>query len=387
MVTYHSLIVFIKAIILLCIMDKKVCDLIVVYSEFANSAGDKQYKEKAPFSFKGRYEIYNDSYSYFLVKCKKMGIKAAFTSSKDIIGPGLFQSFWTYNKKWIRHSGKAYSKIIFDKFAPFTTTQKNRLKLLTSSKDIYLFNKKKIREIFQDKLNTYNCFKEFAIPSGEIVNPSKQKVILAKNKLDKLLKNHKWRGDFNDGCIIKDKTGAGGFRIHKINLKKGGFQKIKKYYKLDKKNKGILSYIFQPFIDCDKGFNFEKYQGFIDLRLILLNHKIVQAYVRIAKKGKFRCNEHQGGNLIYISQKIVPKKVITLIKKIIKKLDTKLDLKHSLYALDFIQSNNGNLYFIEGNNNPGLDWDHTKKVNEEKSKELVNIIVNEVRSIIREKRN
>lgn len=360
-------------------------DLIVVYSEFANSAGDKKYKERAPFSFKGKHEIYNDSYTYFLLKCKKRGIRAAFSTFKDIIGPGLFKSFWTYNKKWIRHSGRAYSRILFDKFTPTSTKQKKKLKLLTSSKEIYMFNNKKIVNIFQNKLNTYKCFKEFTIPSVEITSPSKQKIILAKTELDKILKKHKCRIDFKNGCIIKDKTGAGGFRIHKVDLNNGGIKRIKEYYKSDKKDKNMLSYIFQPFIRCNKGFSFGKHGGFIDLRIILLNHKIVQAYIRVAKKGKFRCNEHQGGELIYISKKAIPKKVLIVIRKIIKKLDTKLNLKHSLYALDFIQSNNRNLYFIEGNNNPGLDWNHKKKINEVKSKELVNIIVNELKSIIQEK--
>lgn len=359
-------------------------DLIVIYSEFANSAGDKKYREKAPFSFKDRYEIYNDSYSYFLLKCRKIGIKAAFATFRDIIGPGLFKSFWTYNKKWIRHSGRAYSRVLFDKFTPTSAEQQKKLKLLTSSKEIYMFNNRKIIDIFQNKLNTYKCFKKFAIPSVEITSPSKQKIILAKIELDRILKKHKCKIDFKNGCIIKDNTGAGGYRIHKVDINNSSINKIKRFYKSDKKNKEMLSYTLQPFIKCNKGFSFGKYHGFIDLRLIILNHKIVQAYIRVAKKGKFRCNEHQGGELIYISKKIIPKKVLAVIKKIIRRLDTKLDLKHSLYALDFIQSNNGNLYFIEGNTNPGLDWNHKKKVNEEKSKELVNIIVNEVKSIIKE---
>ena len=55
-----------------------------------------------------------------------------------------------------------------------------------------------------------------------------------------------------------------------------------------------------------------------------------------------------------------------------------MNLRHSLYTLDFIQSNNGNLYFLEGNNNPGLDWNHGKKINEIKSKELINLIINKL---------
>ncbi|MBL7206885.1 MAG: hypothetical protein ISS36_04765 [Candidatus Aenigmarchaeota archaeon] len=363
----------------------KTYDVIVVYSEsITNSAKDARCKERSPFSSKGRHKIYNDSYRYFLLRCKKMGIKAAFTTSKDIIGPGLFQSFWTYEKKWVRNYGKVYSRVLFDKFTPASIKQKNKLKLLTSSKSIYTFNNKKMTSIFQNKLNTYKHFNEFAIPTIEIINPSKQKIILAKAKLDKLLKNHIYKIDFNDSYIIKDKTGTGGFKIYKLNFNKICFKKIMKRYKKGKRKKKLLSYIIQPFVNCKNGFDFGEYRGFIDLRLIILNHKIVQTYIRIAKKGKFRCNEHQGGNLVYMSTKKIPKNVLTMTRKIIKSLDTKLDLKNSLYTLDFIRSNNGNLYLIEGNTNPGLDWNHKKKINKIKSKELIDLVVNELKLIIKD---
>jgi len=360
-------------------------DVILVYSGNANSARDGHYREKYPFSSKGSRGIYNDSYRYFLLRCKKMGIKAAFAASKDIIGSGLFQSFWTYDKEWVRNYTKAHSQVLFDKFTLGSIKQKHKLKLFTSSKSVYMFNNKIIKDLFENKLHTYKYFKEFVMPTVEITNPSKRKIILAKTKLDKLLKKHRYEADFNDGYIIKDKTGAGGFKIHKIDFDKFGFKKIMKHYEVDKKNKKILSYVIQPFINCNKGFSFGKYCGLIDLRLILLNHKIVQTYIRIAKKGKIQCNEHQGGNLVYMPIKIIPKDVLTMSRKIIKKLNAKLNLKHSLYTLDFMRSSNGNLYFIEGNINPGIDWNHRKKINEKKSKELINLIVNELKLIIQER--
>ena len=369
-------------------MDRKIkpYDVIVVYSEdIANSAIDKQYREKSPFSSKGSYGIYNDSYRYFLLQCKEIGIKAAFATSKDIIGSGLFQSFWTYDKEWVRNYGKAYSRILFDKFTPVTIKQENKLKLFTSSKSVYTFSNKKLKDIFQNKLNTYKYSKEFAVPTVEITNPSKREIVLAKTRLDKLLKKHRYRVDFNAGYIIKDTTGAGGFKIFKVDFDKCSFKEIRKHYELDKKDNKLLSYILQPFINCDKGFVFGKYRGLMDLRVIILNNKIVQTYIRIARKGEFISNEHQGGNLVYIPIKIIPKYVLTMTRKIIKKLDTDLNLKHSLYALDFIRSNNGNLYFLEGNTTPGIDWNPRKKINEIKSKELINLIVNEIKSIIQEK--
>jgi len=358
----------------------------VIYTEsIANSAKDKKYKEKTPFSSKKRYKIYNDSYRYFLLRCKKMGIKAAFATSKDIIGPGFFQSFWTFDKDWVRNFSRAYSKILFDKFTPVTCAQKNKLKLLTSAKNIYMFNNKKIIDIFQNKLNTYKQFSELTIPTVEITNPSKKTIIQAKVKLDILLKKHRLKLDFINGYLIKNIIGTGGFKIHKVNFEKSAYKEIMKYYRSDKKGTKILSYILQPFISYRNGFVFGKHHGLIDLRIILLNHKIIQAYIRIAKPGKFECNEHQGGNLVYIPLKIIPKDVLSMTGKIIKKLDTKLNLKHSFYSLDFMRTNSGHLYFLEGNNNHRIDWNHRKKINGKKSKELINLIVNELKLIMQEK--
>lgn len=361
-------------------------DLLVIYSSpIARSAGNKQYKEKAPFSSKSRQKGYNDSYSYFLSRCKKLGIKAAFATSNNIIAPGTVKSFWIYDNKWIRDYEETHANVIFDKFTPSTYKQEKKLKLLTSSKKVYLFNNKKISAIFSDKLNTHRHFKDFTIPTVKITQPLKQDIQKAKTKLDNLLKKHKSKLDFVNGHIIKDNTGAGGFKIHKIDFNNSGNKKIIKHHKTNKKIKELLDYILQPFVDCSGGFKFGKHKGLIDLRIILLNHKLIQTYIRIAKKGKFRCNEHQGGDLVYLPLTSIPKEVLVMVKKIVKKLDTKANLKHSLYALDFMRSNNGNLYFIEGNTNPGIDWNPKNKINEKKSKELIDIIVRELKLIVHEK--
>lgn len=364
----------------------KAYDLIIIYSEsVANSARDKHYKEMLPFSSKGSYNIYNDSYQYFLSYCRKSGIKAAFASSKDIIGPGLVQSFWTYGKKWVKHSNKAESKILFDKFTPENKKQQNKLKILLSSNSIYLFNKKKLTNIFQNKFNTYNNFSNFAIPSVQILKISDKEIDVAKNKLDKITSKHLNFPDLNNGYLAKDETGASGQKIFRVNFKNKGIEKIKRKFKTESKDKKLLKYVLQPFINGDKGFAFKKYSGNIDLRVIFMNDRIIQTYIRIAKKGNYKCNEHQGGDLVYMPNSSIPKDVVKITKKIVLNLKQKLDLNHCLYALDFIKSNNGNLYFVEGNNNPGIDWNHKKKKNEIESKKLIKSIVNELKLIIQER--
>lgn len=368
-------------------MKKEKFDVMVVYSETtAKSARDTQYKGRLPFPRNGRCGAFNDSYSYLLSKCKKDGLRAAFTTSKDIIGPGTFKSYWTYDTAWKKHSENARSRVLFDKFTPSTRAQQHRLELMTSSRSVYTFSNKGIKNSFDNKLNTYKYFKEYAIPTVALANPSQRTIALAKRSLDTILDNHQYEMDVDDGYILKDQTGSGGFKIYKVDFDTVGSEDIMGYYTHDKHKKNLLSYILQPFIDCESGFQFGKHSGLIDLRLIFINKKIIQAYIRVAKPGNFKCNEHQGGDLIYIPLKMIPYAVRTMSKKIAQQLDKTVCLQHSLYALDFIQSNDGNLYFIEGNTRPGIDWDHSKKINEVRSKELIDVIVHELRLISKETR-
>jgi glutathione synthase/RimK-type ligase-like ATP-grasp enzyme len=96
----------------------------------------------------------------------------------------------------------------------------------------------------------------------------------------------------------------------------------------------------------------------------------------MAKADDFRCNEHQGGSLTYIHKKDIPEKVI----KLALKLAGQLNKPDSIYALDFIISNNDRVYFLEGNCGPGIDWNLDLLKNERMSKKLIRIIVKELKN-------
>jgi D-alanine-D-alanine ligase-like ATP-grasp enzyme len=60
-----------------------------------------------------------------------------------------------------------------------------------------------------------------------------------------------------------------------------------------------------------------------------------------------------------------------------------LNKKCSLYTLDFIVSNSGNAYLLEGNTNPGLDWNVNLPENEIEAKKLINLVVEELKNRVR----
>lgn len=346
-------------------------DVLIVYSEkLAMSASDNNSESEAPFSKDSANESYNVVYGYFMERCERLNLKAAFTTSKDIIGAGTCSSYWQYKaEKWKKVKAPCFSTLIFDKFSPIRKGIKTRRELLFSNPKIKPFNDPDLYNLFFDKQRTYEKLSEYAIPTISLgINNNLESVERACETLDKLLGKHPKSGDFGTDIVMKDRFGAGGRHIFKF---KSG--QSKNMLATIERNTRV-SYIIQPFAMFDKGFNYKNCASSTDIRLIYLKGKIVQSYIRVAKSGDFRCNEHRGGLLTYLSLKELPQALVTKSGLIAKLLDK----KNSLFTLDFIMSNSGNAYFLEGNTGPGLDWNMSLKKNEIEAKKLIRMVVREL---------
>ncbi len=345
-------------------------DVLIVYNEkFSKSASDHSINNKTPFTKKLGNESYNVVYGCFLEVCKKFELKAALTSSADISGPGTCRSFWSFeNKKWIKNNLECSSNLIFDKFAPTNLGIKLRRKLLFSSRKVKPFNDPFLFELFFDKQKTYEKLSSYSIPTVSLEENTLTSINEVCQELAILSKKHPGANDFSTDIVMKDQFGAGGENVYKFPINNS-----KNILATVLKNTGI-SFIIQPFVKFDQGFSYQNAPATTDIRFVYLGGKIVQSYIRIAKTGDFRCNEHLGGSLTYLPLTEIPKKIITkanLIAKVLKQ-------KSSLYALDFVISNNGNVYLLEGNTMPGLDWNMALKDNEIKAKKLIELVVKEM---------
>ena len=345
-------------------------NVLIVYSEkLANSASSISGNITAPFPKGSNNESYNLVYGYFLKYCRENKLKAAFTTSADIIGAGLVRSYWLFKKNaWIKVRKVGFSKLIFDKFSPTSKGRKIKRNLLFSSKRIRPFNDPSLFDLCFDKQKTYETLNKFSIPTVTIKDGTRQGVSRALKILKEKVATHYNKNDFSKEVIMKDRFGAGGLNVYKF-----GNGEVEKMISKVKKHKRI-SFIVQPFVKFDKGFSIQNSYLSTDIRLIYLGQKIVQTYIRIAKKGDFRCNEHAGGLLKYIPKNEVPSKVVAVSKNIAKILNN----KSSLFALDFIISNDGNTYLLEANTGPGLDWNLSIKKNEIEAKKLMRIIIKEI---------
>ncbi len=345
-------------------------DVLIVYSEkLANSAGCGSKDIVTPFSYGSASESYNLVYGYFLKICRQNNLTAAFTTSADIIGKGKCQSYWLFKRNvWIKIPEIGFANLIFDKFSPTTKNRKTKRDLLFSSNKVKPFNNPYLFNLCFDKQQTYEVLKSFSIPTVTIKDSTRKSVIKAQKLLKEKIASHKNKSDFSQQLVMKDRFGAGGVNVYKF-----GHNQLEKITALVKKHKSI-SFIIQPFVKFDKGFKVQNSYMSTDIRLIYLGKKIVQTYIRMAKKGDFRCNEHAGGLLKYIPGNEVPGEITAISKRIAAILNK----KSSLFALDFIISNDGNIYLLEANTGPGLDWNLSIKENAIEAKKLIRIIIKEL---------
>ncbi len=332
-------------------------DVLIVYSSsIAASANSLSRDVSTPFAKGSRFESYNIVYGYFLKVCKDYKLKAAFTISADITSAGRCSSYWLFkNNAWIKVKKPGYSKLIFDKFSPLNKRARASRSLLFSSQAVKPFNHPYLFDLFFDKQKTYKRLYKFSVPTVTIEGRTRQSINMACKTLKEMISNHPHQNDFSSDIIMKARFGARGRNIYKF--KAGEYKEM--IASMKKKSK--ISFIVQPFTKFDKGFTYQNSFVAADIRLIYLGGKIIQTYIRMAKAGDFRCNEHQGGLLKYISKNEVPLGVVIKSNKIAKILSKacsrrlELNKKRSLFTLHFIISNNGNIYLLEGNTGPGLD--------------------------------
>lgn len=344
-------------------------DVLVVQSaNLAASASVADSQSRHPFLLSSKQANYNLPYAYFLDLCQQSGLTAGLTTSADIIGPGMCRNYWTSALgKWAKVLHRAHSLQIFDKFLPVSSVRAAERDLLLSDASIRPFHDAQLFDVFFDKLLTYQTFPRYAIPTVSIRSNKVVNIKASLNRLRALIQKPQYAGDFSSKIVLKDRFGSSGNFVYKITS--NFTTRIKE---LMLKNKGVR-FVIQPFVSFDKGFVYKQNTTATDLRLIFHHDQLLQCYVRMAKAGEFRSNEHQGGQLEYVTQKDIP----NVIHAISRKMVAKINKPQSLYALDFVVSNTGNVYFIEGNIGPGIDWDVTKKVNETMSKQLIRSIVEE----------
>jgi len=348
---------------------KKV-DVVVLYSaSMAKSSGDSSYLGELPFSVDSDYSYFNRSYGYLLKKFNDMGKLAVFCTSVDIDDEG-FSCYWIFDgEKWVKCKEKIKTSVVLTRFVPKNKlmTQKNRKMYSNSEICVFPFNDLRVFEGFQDKLCTYDQYQNLAIPTVSVDENSIEGINNSIRMLDDLCDS---TDDFDKNrLILKDRVGSGGRGIYVFDKNDIGnvFDKIEDIN---------LRYVLQPLVVCDEGFGELEIGKSVDLRIVIIGNEIVNVYSRSPKSGSLLSNVQQGGLLTCLSVDDLPQYVLRVVENITKKIDS----RYALYSLDFIQSNKGKVFLVEGNNMPGINWydDESERV----KKKFIDLIVDKISLLV-----
>lgn len=285
--------------------------------------GKYKWKESRPFNNKN----YQYSYEYFYTLCKKSGVQM-YRSSYEWYDykKHIFKYSWIYegeNANWKR----VYNikpDLIFDKTK---ATPESYYKKEFIRKKYRFFNNPEFTKLIDDKLTTSLLFEKWCKKSWLIEN----------------------KKDISPSVLSKIKSG----RVVLKPLVESGGKGVQILRKKDvaKKAKIKSPYLVQEFIDSSAGVpGFSK--GIHDLRLVVINKKIIYSYIREPKTGSLLANCSQGGILKIVPLKNIPKSVYPIIDHANRTFDTFFP---RLYSIDLMFDKKKNPWVIELNAMPGLN--------------------------------
>jgi len=140
-----------------------------------------------------------------------------------------------------------------------------------------------------------------------------------------------------DEIVLKPRYGYGGRGISKTD-------NLSDIESVDEEE-----YIIQKLVTTEGMPSFDV-GGYHDLRIVLINDEMVNAYIREPSEG-FRSNVDQGGSLNYVDISSVPHEV----KEIVREVDRKIEVdKPRLYSVDFMINDNQEPKIMELNSKPAV---------------------------------
>jgi len=190
-----------------------------------------------------------------------------------------------------------------------------------------VLNKLDFKELCADKNATYLLLKDFMPKNFEIKNQEELQQAL-KDFSKKEFAVLKPVNDFGGKGIIIGEIGE----IAKAKIETG------------------KRYVLQQFIDTSAGIP-DVVDGMHDLRIIIVNGKIIMAHVREPKKGSYLANVSAGGSIKEVELSKVPENIIETAEEIKKIIDKKYN--QPIYSID-LGVENGRPFVFELNDQIGF---------------------------------
>lgn len=344
-------------------------DCIIVYAQGDAQPSTHHRKTRMPFSASQGGVRYNRTYAYMLDAFRQAGLRVAFAWSHNICGPGQLEGYWTHDDNgWHRHADIAQTRFVFNRFPIVHSTDHALYQTLTSDARIRTFKSPKLIHLFRDKLSTYQRFPQYSIPTVAVEQLTPASLRVARQQLELMMPR---RTPLTELFVLKNRFGIGGAQTYLLDMRDPTWERM-----LTAEVDHAYHYILQPFIECHTGFQFGAHKGRIDVRVVVFRGQPIDSYIRIAKKGEFRANASQGGAVAHISLAEIPQEAMNVVRSI----SVELTEDAVFYALDFLRSNAGELYLIEGNDSPGLIW--FNRTDEVRTKQVIDMLVKDMKQKI-----
>ena len=249
------------------------------------------------------------------------GFNCLVLTRKTYEGNSIFNGGWVFDKgkfKIIKERVKI--DLVYDRVGGITFPPQNDRMLVVNRRDFKILS--------WDKWKTYQKIGEYMPKTfwvGDLSNLSK-----AVNKVE------------TNNMVVKPYNSLKGNDIY-IGLK----ENLKNF----NPEKTGRKYILQEFVDTSNGIP-NLTPGNHDLRVVVINNKVVWSHIRIPASGKLLANTAQGGQLIEIDYDKAPEGVKKIVKEISNMFYKKYD--NPVFSIDFGINEKGTPKIFEINDQIGF---------------------------------
>ena len=255
-------------------------------------------------------------YIRFLEFCQRKGWNVFVLTRKTYLGKGVFKGGWAFEKK--RKNKLELTKeilkmdLIYDKTGGTKFPPPNE-------PDLRIVDSREFKVFCWDKWAVYQKIGEYMPQTFWVGNKENLAKVLLKIKTD-------W-------VVLKPYNGLKGIGIFiGPKEKASGFEFLKNYPK----------YIAQEFVDTSGGIP-GIVNGLHDLRVVVINGKIVWSHVRTPSIGSFEANVARGGKIKEVACSKLPDSIKKITRRIANRFYKEFD--NPVFSLDFGMEEKGPLIF------------------------------------------
>jgi glutathione synthase/RimK-type ligase-like ATP-grasp enzyme len=261
-------------------------------------------------------------YLRLLELCEKEEWNAYVLTRKTYKGGGIFEGSWKFNGEGF-DVVKTPVKIdlVFDRSAGIKFPP-------VGDKNVAWVNELSFKTLARDKWIAYGVLNEYMPQTFLLENESEIREVLPKIKTD-LVVFKPFNGLKGIGIFIGPKDAAANFKFG---------EKYKRY-------------VAQEFVDTSAGIS-EIARGKHDLRIVIVNGKVVWCHVREPIGESLLANAAQGGNLTEVDYVKVPGSIKGITEKVSKLFLEKFN--NPIYSLDFGIDKDGTPKIFEINDQIGF---------------------------------